>query len=44
MSILNKFTEDERVKLENICDKIVNNANLMLNNRDLFLTNVLKKA
>lgn len=42
--VLNKFTEDERVKLENICDRIVNNANLMLNNRDLFLTNVLKKS
>ena len=42
--VLNKFTEDERVKLENICDRIVGKANLMLNNRDLFLTTVLKKS
>lgn len=42
--VLNKFTEDERVKIENICDRIVNNINLMLNNRDLFLTNVLKQS
>ena len=28
---------------ENICDRVVNNANLLLNNRDLFLTNVLRK-
>ncbi len=41
--VLNKFTEDERVSLENICDKIVSNANLLLNNKDLFLTNVLRK-
>ena len=42
--VLNKFTEDERVKLENICDRIVSNANLLIINRDLFLTNVLKKS
>ncbi len=42
--VLNKFTEDERVVLENVCDRIVSNANLLLNNKDLFLTNVLKKS
>lgn len=42
--VLNKFAQDERVKLENICDRIVNNANLLITNRDLFLTNVLKKS
>ncbi len=41
--VLNKFTEDERVVIENICDKIVNNANLLLNNKNLFMTYVLKK-
>lgn len=41
--VLNKFSEDDRVLLENICDKIVGNANLLLNNKDLFMTYVLKK-
>jgi len=41
--VLNKFTEDERIYIENICDKIVNNANLLLNNKELFSTRVLMK-
>ena len=38
--VLKKFTEDDRIVIENICDKIVNNANLLLNNKELFLTRV----
>lgn len=41
--VLNKFTIDERIYIENICDKIVSNANLLLNNKGLFSTNVLRK-
>lgn len=40
--VLNRFTEDERIALENASTKIVNNANTLLNNIDLFLTNIAK--
>jgi len=36
--VLKKFNEDERVILENSFIKIANNANLLLHNKDLFLT------
>jgi PTH1 family peptidyl-tRNA hydrolase len=39
--VLNKFSEDERISIENICDRIVNNINLLLNNKDLFLTKIV---
>lgn len=41
--VVGNFSEDERVAIENICDKIVTYGNLLLHNRELFLTNILKK-
>ena len=40
--VLKKFTEDERIVLENSFIKIANNANLLLNNRELFLTYIAR--
>lgn len=40
--VLKKFNEDERITLENALIKISNNANLLLHNRDLFLTYISK--
>jgi PTH1 family peptidyl-tRNA hydrolase len=34
--VLGKFSEDERIKLENVLIKIVANANILLNNKPLF--------
>ena len=40
--VLKKFTEDERIVLENSFIKIANNANLLLNNKELFLTYIAR--
>ena len=40
--VLKKFSEDERISIENVLIKIAHSANLILHNRDLFMTYISK--
>ena len=41
--VLNKFTKEDKTEIDNIIDKISNNIELLITNKELFINNILKK-
>jgi len=41
--VLGKFAKNERITIDTVCDRIARNIDYLLTNRDLFLTNIMKK-